>query len=124
MTTFLVMLPIDIIWLLSMKKKYDTWMSGFERVLNIPAVILVYIFIPLGLSVLVVSKHFDKNPQFLIAAFEAFIFGISAYAVYDLTNLATLKGWPVTMTIVDIFWGGILCTLTTTISLLILQKFA
>ena len=117
------MLPIDIAWLLLMKKKYDLWMSGFERTLNIPAIILVYIFIPLGLSFLVVGKHFDKNPTYLLAAFEAFIYGVFAYAVYDLTNLATLKGWPITMTVVDIIWGGILCTITTMVSLFVLHKF-
>ena len=35
-------------------------------------------------------------------------FGLVAYATYDLTNLATLKGWPVAVTVVDICWGMVL----------------
>ncbi len=32
-------------------------------------------------------------------------FGFFAYATYDLTNLATLKDWPVGITLIDIGWG-------------------
>jgi uncharacterized membrane protein len=35
-------------------------------------------------------------------------FGLIAYATYDLTNLATLKGWPVAVTVVDLCWGMVL----------------
>jgi uncharacterized membrane protein len=33
------------------------------------------------------------------------LFGFFAYATYDLTNLATLEGWPVTVSVVDVVWG-------------------
>jgi uncharacterized membrane protein len=33
------------------------------------------------------------------------LFGLFAYATYDLTNLATLKDFPVRMAVVDILWG-------------------
>jgi uncharacterized membrane protein len=36
------------------------------------------------------------------------LFGIFAYATYDLTNLATLRGWSGLVTCLDIAWGGIL----------------
>lgn len=35
-------------------------------------------------------------------------FGLVAYATYDLTNLATLEGWPVVVTVVDLCWGMVL----------------
>lgn len=115
------MLPIDIVWLFSMKGVYDKWLSGYERVLNFPAAFLVYIFIPFGLSFLVVSKHFGSSPSINILL-EAFVYGVCAYAVYDLTNLATLKGWSISMTIVDVFWGGVLCTLTAFVALSLSSK--
>ncbi|MBI3675300.1 MAG: DUF2177 family protein [Proteobacteria bacterium] len=34
------------------------------------------------------------------------VFGLAAYATYDLTNMATLKDWPLKLTIVDMAWGG------------------
>ncbi|MEI7846452.1 MAG: DUF2177 family protein [Chloroflexota bacterium] len=45
------------------------------------------------------------NATFLRAA----LFGLITYATYDLTNLATIKDWPVLITVVDLFWGTFLC---------------
>lgn len=39
------------------------------------------------------------------------LFGFFTYATYDLTNLATLRDWPVLVAVVDIAWGMVLCTL-------------
>ena len=36
------------------------------------------------------------------------MFGLITYATYDLTNLATLKDWPVLLSIVDMLWGTFL----------------
>ena len=119
--TFLAMLPIDVIWLFLMKNTYDKWLMPFQRVLNIPAAILVYIFIPFGLFWLVINKN-AVNGISTKVLIDAFIYGVCSYAVYDLTNLTTLKNWSVQMTIVDIIWGGVLCTLTTIIALFAISK--
>jgi uncharacterized membrane protein len=42
------------------------------------------------------------------------LFGFFTYATYDLTNLATLKGWPVTIVFIDIVWGSILTGIVST----------
>ena len=34
------------------------------------------------------------------------LFGFFAYATYDLTNLATLRDWPVGLAVLDITWGS------------------
>lgn len=47
------------------------------------------------------------------------LFGFFTYATYDLTNLATLRNWPVTVVVVDIAWGTVLCTLVAAGSYLI-----
>ncbi len=36
------------------------------------------------------------------------LFGFFSYATYDLTNLATLRGWSLTISLVDIAWGSVL----------------
>ena len=36
------------------------------------------------------------------------LFGFFTYATYDMTNLATVKGWPVKIVIVDVIWGTVL----------------
>ena len=45
-------------------------------------------------------------------AFRTFLFGFTAYATYDLTNLAVMKGYPTSMAIADMIWGGILTMVT------------
>jgi uncharacterized membrane protein len=37
------------------------------------------------------------------------LFGFLAYATYDLTNLATIRDWPVIVTVADLIWGTVLC---------------
>ncbi len=50
------------------------------------------------------------------------LFGFFTYATYDLTNLATLAGWPVNVVVVDIAWGMILCALVAGSSCYLGQK--
>jgi uncharacterized membrane protein len=42
------------------------------------------------------------------ALFSGALFGLITYATYDLTNLATLKDWPLLVTVVDLAWGAVL----------------
>lgn len=51
------------------------------------------------------------------------LFGLITYATYDLTNLATLKDWPLVVTLVDLVWGSVLSASTATLSFLIINKF-
>lgn len=46
-------------------------------------------------------------------------FGLVAYATYDLTNLATLRGWPPLMSLVDLAWGTVLTATVASISFLV-----
>ena len=41
---------------------------------------------------------------------KAALFGLITYATYDLTNLATVKDWPMIITIIDLVWGMMLTT--------------
>ena len=51
----------------------------------------------------------------MTAALYGALFGLIAYATYDLTNLATLQGWPLVVTAVDMVWGA---ALTASVSIL------
>jgi uncharacterized membrane protein len=44
----------------------------------------------------------------LAALWRGALFGLLAYATYDLTNLATLQGWPWELAVVDMIWGTVL----------------
>ncbi len=49
-----------------------------------------------------------KDGNAMIAVVNAAVFGVLAYATYDITNMATLKGWSWEVAAVDIVWGGVL----------------
>ena len=47
---------------------------------------------------------------------DAFLLGFSIYAIYNLTNYATLKQWNAVTVLVDSLWGGVLFGTTVFIS--------
>jgi len=49
------------------------------------------------------------------------LFGLVTYATYDLTNQATLKDWPIIVTIVDLAWGTFLTASVSTVSVVVLR---
>lgn len=42
------------------------------------------------------------------AATLGLLLGLLAYGTYDLTNQATMRGWPFVVTLVDMAWGAVL----------------
>jgi uncharacterized membrane protein len=60
------------------------------------AAILFYLVHALGIVVFAVP----------LAGSWVSLFGFCVYGAYDLTNLATLRGWPLTVSVVDLAWGG------------------
>ncbi len=68
------------------------------------AAILFYMVHAAGIVAFPVQLALPSSSWIPAAVYGAF-FGLCAYATYDLTNLATLRGWTVTITVVDIAWG-------------------
>ena len=56
------------------------------------------------------------------ALFAGGFFGLAMYATYDLTNLATLRDWPVFITVVDLVWGTFVCSATSAVVTAILMR--
>ncbi len=100
---------IDMVWLgLVAKKFYRQQLGSLMRVgVNWPAAIIFYLLFIIGLVFFVVYPAVEKGSWFYALWTGAF-FGLICYATYDLTNLATLKNWPLKMTIVDLTWGSVL----------------
>lgn len=72
---------------------------------NLLAAGLFYLLYTLGLTVLIVLPALKGETNFFKVFLFGALFGLVAYATYDLTNLATIKDWPLIVTIVDIIWG-------------------
>ena len=54
----------------------------------------------------------------------ATLLGFFAYATYDLTNLATLKNWPIGLTVLDMVWGTVLSVVATSAGKVVWDRFA
>jgi uncharacterized membrane protein len=50
------------------------------------------------------------------------IFGIVAYATYDLTNLATLKGWSTALVFIDIAWGAVASAIASAVAVVLATR--
>jgi uncharacterized membrane protein len=107
--TALVFFAIDLAWLgLVARDMYRRHIGHLmsSRV-NWVAGVFFYLTFIVGILVFAVYPSVDKG-SVLHAAARGALFGFFAYSTYDLTNLATLKDWPLSITIVDITWGMVL----------------
>ena len=43
---------------------------------------------------------------------DAVVLGVSLYGIFNFTNMAILKDWPISLAITDTIWGGVLFLLT------------
>ncbi|MEP7327783.1 MAG: DUF2177 family protein [Betaproteobacteria bacterium] len=66
--------------------------------------VLFYAAYIVGVVIFAVVPALDAG-SWLRAAILGGLFGFFCYATYDLTNLATLKGWTVSVALLDIAWG-------------------
>lgn len=106
-----VFFTIDILWLGVVAKGFYQRHLGellAERV-NWGAAVVFYLVYLGGILLFVVLPALEKG-SLGRAALLGFVFGVVAYATYDLTNLATLRGFPVVVATVDLAWGGVLTT--------------
>ena len=79
--------------------------QGSDLKLKIYPTILCYVFLVFALNYFIISKNASAD--------DAFLLGLSIYAVYEFTNFAIIDKWPVKAVIMDTLWGGILFYLTT-----------
>lgn len=82
------------------------------------AAIIFYLIYALGILILVILPSL-KEGSLSKAILYASLLGLICYATYDLTNLATLKGWPLLVTYVDLIWGTTLTALVATLTFFI-----
>jgi uncharacterized membrane protein len=107
--TTVVFLIIDLAWLgFIAKNLYRKYLGNFlSDDVNWTAAIIFYLLYVIGISIFAIYPSVEKESALRAVVLGA-LFGFFAYATYDLTNLATLKGWPLQIVFIDIIWGTIL----------------
>lgn len=121
---FVVFFAIDIVWLGFVAKDFYREQLGFIMATktNWPAAVVFYLIFIGGLMFFAINPALAKDSikyAFLVGG----LFGFMTYATYDMTNLATLKDWPLVISIIDIIWGTLLNALTAGVSFYIINLF-
>lgn len=107
--TAFVFLVIDAIWLGIIATSFYRRALG-DLMLDQPKLHIAALFY-VGYTfaiVLLASAPAAKSGSLTQALLYGAVFGLAAYGTYDVTNLSTLKNWPVTMSVVDMAWGTVL----------------
>ncbi|MEM9632007.1 MAG: DUF2177 family protein [Pseudomonadota bacterium] len=104
--TALVFLAVDYVWLSQVATRFY-----FDRIghllmdkPNMAAAGAFYVIYIVGIVFFAVAPAL-KADSLAIAVIYGAMFGFFTYATYDVTNFATLRNWPVIVTIVDVAWG-------------------
>lgn len=99
---------IDMIWLGWLARDfYQTHIGQLLGPVRWGAAIGFYLVYLVGVIFFAVYPGFTAE-SVTTAALYGGLFGFFTYATYDMTNLATVAGWSVRVTVVDIIWGTIL----------------
>jgi uncharacterized membrane protein len=123
--TIPVFFAIDMLWLgLLARNFYQTNLRHLlSPEVNWPAAFVFYFIYIAGILLFAVRPGLEAQSLGRACLWGA-LFGFFTYATYDLTNLATLRDWPLSIVLVDIAWGTVLCTLVAGGSYLIALKLA
>ncbi|MFI4956406.1 MAG: DUF2177 family protein [Gammaproteobacteria bacterium] len=118
-------LGLDMVWLNVFAKHFYQSQLGslmLERPL-LWAAALVYLLYPVGLVAFIVEPSLANGASSGAVLIKGVFFGVLVYATYDLTNLATLKGWSTTLAVVDVLWGGFVSGGASLATFLIFKRF-
>ncbi len=110
---------IDMLWLgVIAKDFYQEKLVSFLGPVNWTAAIVFYLIFIVGILIFAVAPALESQSWQKALVLGA-LFGFFTYATYDLTNLATLRDWPLTVTLVDMVWGAVLSGSVATVSFFI-----
>lgn len=119
-STLIVMTVLDLVWIGGIARGfYKERMGGLMELHMLPGIAFYLLYI-VGILVFVHGgNHTQWQPVMLYGA----LFGLVAYGTYDLTNLATLRGWSATLAVVDMLWGACATGVAATCGYLITRFF-
>jgi len=122
--SFFIFFALDIVWLGLIAKNFYQNQLGLlmKENVNWTAAIIFYLLFLVGVVLFVIEPAVYKKEWKYALGYGA-LFGLITYATYDLTNLATLKDWPIKMVVVDMIWGTFLASSVSVITYFIYMKW-
>lgn len=111
---------IDSVWLFSTGGVYKKWLGHlFAPTFNFIPAVIFYLLYAFGVVYFVLSPALKSGASLTHIFISGALFGLIAYATYDLTNNATLRDWPLQVTLIDMVWGAFLTGLVSVITLVV-----
>ncbi len=115
-TGLIVCFGLDLLWLgVVARGFYQRELGHLMRadVKWFPAILFYVIFVA-ALTVVVAMPAIEKR-SLATAAMTGALFGLAAYAAFDLTGLALLKDFPMRAAVIDLVWGTVLATVVSVV---------
>lgn len=119
-----IFLILDMTWLGYVAHGFYRSQLGqlMAPAINIPVAVAFYAIYVVGVAVFVLQPALAADSWKHALYYGAF-FGFVAYATYDFTNLATLRDWPVAVTVADLAWGTFATAVSSALAVAIAQRF-
>ena len=108
----IAMLALDAIWLTTMVPRLYKPALGdlLADPPNLPVAAVFYLLYVVGIVFFAVQPAVEHR-SWLAALGAGALLGLVAYGTYDFTNLATLRNWPLALSLVDVAWGAVVTSL-------------
>lgn len=109
LTALPIALVIDLLWIGVVANRFyrDSLGDLFATQINWVAALIFYAIFIAALTFFAIMPAIESGNVWRAVMLGAFL-GLTAYATYDLTNLAVIRNWPVFMSIVDMIWGTVM----------------
>ena len=106
LSSFITFLILDFIWLGFVAKDFYAMQLALYLTDNViwSSALIFYIIFNIGLLIFVIMPSIEKN-SYLTLVLYAILCGLVTFATYDLTNLSTVKEWPLIVSLIDMTWG-------------------
>lgn len=122
--TTVIFFAVDMIWLGLIARNFyrEKLAFVFTGDVNWTAAVIFYLIYIVGILYFVVIPGFAQH-DWKIVLLNGALLGFLCYATYDLTNMATIRQWPIIVVLVDIAWGTVLTGTVAFLSYLAAVRF-
>lgn len=124
LATGVAFLALDAVWLGTMGSRlYRPLLGSLLRdgFALAPAMVFYFLYVA-GIVFFAVQPALSAG-KWSTALFHGLLFGLMAYGTYDLTNQATLRDWPLAVTVIDMAWGSFATAMAATVGYLVVSRW-
>ena len=122
---FPIMLVLDLLWIGVIGAGFYRSQLGSMLRPDVvwPAALAFYVIYAFAVAFFVLMPSVAMKASLLRVFLVGAFLGLAAYAAYDFTNLATVTGWPLPLTFVDLLWGTLATAVTSATTYYIVTRF-